>query len=338
MTNTGDDSRPQNKSSILGVLQSLRLSGLISLVTIFIFVPGFIIINAYLADFGIHHYSLFRVKYLSAGFLFFAILAVYFVFVWKRIYYAEEDVGKISVILIRGSTSKPWAVIWGLFSMIVVYAENAFGIVFSTSLVSLWLFPSVGTKIIFGLYLFFFLIDYPLNKLGLYNKYPRIMFALSCGFHILCLYVFLAFVKEKEPRTLFWTFFIITVVINFILDLRKKLQPGGSYVTKLSLFDWIWVMVLVIGLSVTFGKELYGEISPAFGGGKPVAVSLMIDQKNIPLFQQIKIKVANNLTEKLFLLLETNEEIYVIGEISEDTKTKKAIRLNKNLIEGISYK
>jgi len=136
---------------------------------------------------------------------------------------------------------------------------------------------------------------------------------------------------------LFWILVAITIIINSILDLRKKRQPEGSYVTKLSAFDFIWIMICVIVLSVYFGKNLYGKVSPELGGGKPKAISLIIDKKTIPFFKKISIEVNNNIAEDIFLLQQTNDEIYIVSKKSIDGKNKNAIQLNKNLIQGIIY-
>ena len=84
----------------------------------------------------------------------------------------------------------------------------------------------------------------------------------------------------------------ITIAINFILDKRKKIQSGGTYITKLEGFDLIWISLLVIVISITFGKTLYGKIPPGFGGGKPISVNLVIDQKTPLSFRKFQLKLT----------------------------------------------
>jgi hypothetical protein len=334
---TTENENSKYKSYASEIFQFFRLPDLITILSVFVLIPGFIIVNVYLADFGIYDYSLFRMKYLSAGFLFIMILAVYFFFVWRKIYYAEEDVGEIARILMTGSISKFGRSFWGFLAMIIVYADNAFGIVVATTLISMLAFPYINIGLVFGFLFLFFIIDYPMIKLNIYQKSPRVMFITSCIFHILSVFLFFAFIKEGEARMLFWTLVAITFIINSILDLRKKQQPEGSYVTKLSTFDFIWIMICVIGLSVYFGKTLYGKISPELGGGKPKTISLIIEKKDMSFFKKISIEINNNISEDLFLLQQTNNEIYIVSKKSIDEKNKNAIQLNKNLIQGIIY-
>lgn len=322
MTNT------TTKELLLEILKSIKLSDLIAIIGLFVIIPGFIIVNIYLANFGIQDISLFKMKYLSAGFLFIGILSIYMFFVWKRIYYAEEDVGNIHLIISPNKKS----VFWGLISMIIVYADNAFGIVFAAAFTSLILFPSNEINALFGFFLIFFIIDYPLVKLKKYQKSPKFSFSLSCAFHILSVFLFFYFIKEKEPRTLFWTFLGITLAINFILDQRKKMQSGGTYITRLDVFDLVWITICIIVISITFGKTLYGKISPGFGGGKPILVNLIVNQKGTSFFQEISIKVNDNdVSEEVSLLLETNNEIYLKNE------DDKVIQISKQLIKGMIY-
>jgi len=326
------------KFALLKVTQSLRIPELIAFLGILIFIPGFIIVNVYLTSFGIHDFSVFRMKYLSAGFLFFGILAVYSIFVWNRIYFVEEDLPKIINTLAKNMTSKFWALILGLFSTFLLYADNAFGIVFASSLAGVVLFQSREIGIFFGVYLIFFLIDYPLIKLGKYAKYPKVTYIFSFFFYIISVIIFLVFVKDYGPRMIFWGFVFVTIAINFLLDLRKKKQLNGSYMTKLSVFDWIWVIILAIVFSASFGRILYGKISPAFGGGEPTVIALIIDSKSIPLFRQTQIKIDNNSSEDVLLLMETDKEIYITKRVPNEDKTQKALRINKNIIQAIVYK
>lgn len=250
----------------------------------------------------------------------------------------EEDLPKIIVTLVQNTASKVWAVTLGLFSIFLLYADNAFGIVFASSLLSLILFQSRGIGILFCVYLIFFLIDYPLIKLGKYAKYRKITFTISFFFHILSIIVFLVFVKDYEPRRIFWGFVFITIAINILLDLRKRRQSNGSYITKLSLFDWIWILIFIIIFSTSFGSTLYGKISPSLGGGEPAVITLIIDSEDIPLFRQTQIKIDNNSSEDILLLMETDKEIYITKKGPIEGKTPKALRLNKNMIQAIVYK
>lgn len=145
------------------------------------------------------------------------------------------------------------------------------------------------------------------------------------------------FVEAKEPKTLFWTFLGITIAINFILEQRKKMKHGGTYITRLEGFDLIWISLLVIVLSITFGKTLYGKITPGLGGGKPISVNLVIDQKDTSFFQDISIKVNNNVSEEVSLLLETNNEIYFKKKNLVNDNNERVIQINKHLIKGVIY-
>ena len=323
-----------NKGTFLELLLRLKLSELITILSIFILIPGFIIVNIYLGDFGIHDFSLFKMKYLSAGLLFIAILTIYIFFVWRKIYYAEEDVGNIATTLIAGTTSKLGNIFWGILSMMIVMADNAFGIILASSLVSSIFFASKAVRIIFVILMFYFLIDYSLVKLKIPAKSPRVFFPLNGFIHSFFVFLFFYTVDEKEPIKLFWTFLLVTFFVNLILDMRKKLTQNGSYITKLSFFDLVWILIFVISLAISFGKFFYEKIDPALGGGRPISVSLIVDQKDIPIFQRLQIKVDQNLSEKVSLISQSENELYVVK--SEEIEGK-AIQLSKKLIQGIIY-
>lgn len=333
MVNTNSNLKPTAKEHFLELIKTVKLSDLIAIAGLFVIIPGFIIVNIYLANFGIQDISLFKLKYLSAGFLFVGILSTYMFFVWKRIYYAEEDVGNIYLTISPNKKS----VFVGLFSMVIVYADNAFGIVFATAFISLILFPSNEINTLFGFFVIFFIIDYPLVKLKRYQKSPKFSLSISCIFHILSVLLFFYFVEAKEPKTLFWTFLGITIAINFILDQRKKMQSGGAYITRLEGFDLIWISLLIIVLSINFGKTLYGKITSGFGGGKPISVNLLIDQKDISFFREISINVNNNASEEVSLLLETNSEIYFKKKNFAKDNNDRVIQMNKHIIKGVIY-
>jgi hypothetical protein len=87
--------------------------------------------------------------------------------------------------------------------------------------------------------------------------------------------------------------------------------------------------------SISFGKKLYGKISPGFGGGKPVAVKLLVDQKNIPFLEEIQIKVDKNMSENVFLLFQTDGEMYI--KFLVNNKNERVVQLYKELIRGVIY-
>lgn len=76
MVNTNSNLKPTTKEYFLEIIKALKLSDLIAMAGLFVIIPGFIIVNIFLANFGIQDISLFKLKYLSAGFLFIGILSI----------------------------------------------------------------------------------------------------------------------------------------------------------------------------------------------------------------------------------------------------------------------
>ncbi|MCX5804241.1 MAG: hypothetical protein NTU69_12060 [Proteobacteria bacterium] len=307
----------------------LAISGII--IGFFLYIQGFIIVNVSLRDLGIQYHPLLRTKYLSAGFLLIVILAVYFFFVWRSIYYAEELVDNFAAKLSHDKKS----IFWGIFSMFLIYSDNAFGIVISTVFISQFLFHIKQLNVFWGFLCFFFLVDYPINKLKMHEKYPRFFLPLSCLFYVSSVIIFFYFVKAKEAINLFWMFVCITFFINLLLDLRKKFV-SKSYITRINMFDIVWIGIIYIVLSITFGKLFYTKIDSTYGGGKPIEVSIFVKKEEVQQLKQLPIKFDDNKSEKVLLILQTESDIYIKSKTPNE-KSDSVIQLNKNIVSSIIY-
>lgn len=116
-----------------------------------------------------------------------------------------------------------------------------------------------------------------------------------------------------------------------IKDINANRFLSAESTRAISKFAMLIVLAFVI-LLTAWSQEVYPKISPAFGGGKPVVVQLVIlDSKNESLFTNIGIKVNSNVTEQVKLIDESESTITIV------TENGNAVKVTKSLIANIVF-
>ncbi len=63
-------------------------------------------------------------------------------------------------------------------------------------------------------------------------------------------------------------------------------------------------------------------------------INIIIDPHDIPIFQALQIKIVKDLSEKLYLISQSANEIHVVRK---DDRNNRIIKVGKKLIRGIIY-
>jgi hypothetical protein len=328
MTSTNNNSK--SEKSFLETLQLLSIPNLVAILGIFIYIPGCIIVNSYLIDYGVQDFSLFRIKYLSAGFVFIIIFTLYFIIVLQSIYYFDEKFDKILITLNPEKNS----FFWIIFSTIRVIAEYALRHIVAVLVISTMFFPEKISHINVSMRFFITLtgVIFLIVTSRLSQKWPKTVYSISGIFYLSSPFLFFHYLETTVTFKLLLMFIgISTLYVSTLFITNKK-------IINFDKSDYFVILLFLILTSAFFGKLLYGDVKPEFGGGTQVPIKLIINKKNTPLFQEIPIVVNNNISEKVFLLLQTNNEYYIIkNKDSKYNNTEKSIQLSKKIIQGIIF-
>jgi hypothetical protein len=69
----------------------IDLAGKVTGLTVFLYLLGFVTINAHLAKWGVYTFELLSVQYLAAGFVTAIAFTIFGFFVGRRLYYLDHD-------------------------------------------------------------------------------------------------------------------------------------------------------------------------------------------------------------------------------------------------------
>lgn len=265
-----------------------------------LYLLGFIIVNVYLASFGIRAFSLARATYISAGILFVithfiisvfgSILSWIVISLWIKV---EERVKKKPGLQHKAT----------FFLIYLVIASIFFFVIFLLGLFAFLHAPTapVGSMSPFQLT---FLIKYE----SLVVIIIMIMTGILIGMLI--------------------RWYINRHVVAGYRELTNLVSLNKFILTCLVLMS----PLLLMNTLQMWARSLYPEISPAFGGGAPVVVRLEVfDDKNSNLFTEIGLDVANNLTSPIRLIDNTDETLIIL------LNNGNAAELDKSLIANILY-
>lgn len=309
-----------NKTALIGVAQAVAILALI------LYVFGFIVVNTYLAGFGIVNLGFFEARYVPAGGLVLALLFIYAVTAGIHVYYGPQKVGELVSV---GKKDGKTGLAWGIYSMIHVYAGAGYGLAFATTLVGWYFLDDGGAKLLFIPMLLFFAIDFPLREKGTLDRFPRLSAILLFTFYCLFMAAFFYAIDKNALRFVFGAFLGISLVQNLI---QHEHERAGylTFFTKHMLVIVIPTVLLAFCLFV--GKFLYGEVSRGVGGGKPAVVRLLFADETLSKVGDL-VPSEGNQSDLLLLIDETSDELILIPADGESGK--KTLRLRKNLVVGI---
>lgn len=318
-------SNPEQQSVRSSQINLASIAQTIGILTAALYVFGFVVVNTYLAQFGVARFELLEARYVPAGALVAAILFIFSVTAGMHVYYGRAKVGQLVSLGIKdGKVSTPW----GIFAMIHAYAGVVFGLALATSMVG-WLFLDDERFVALSiLMLLFYLVDSPLRERGTFDRFPRVesfvLFALYCIFVVTYFYV----VDNYKLHALFGMFMALSWCLNLVLHEQESGRSFSSRYMKVSMLP-----LVLLAFCLFIGSEIYDEVPRGRGGGKPSAIRLVFSDEGISKLEGF-LPMEGNSSQDVLLIDETTQELIVIPA-SADQTAKNALRLRKDLVLAV---
>lgn len=310
---------------IYKALNPTIISQVLALLSALLYTVGLIVVNVHLASFGVQDFKLFKFRYITAGWLVLITLAVFTLLAGRRIYHAESDFVAITKLGIK----QRYGILWIVFSLIQVLVEIMFGIVVAVCWIGSLLFEGASITPVFVIITVFFVVDYTLFIGGLYKQKPKLTILIAFLFHCTSIVLFLHFVDHPALRSLFWAFVILSVFLNLIFDLRKRLVHSLSY----KFVESVWMLIVLFVFAIYFGSNLYSMTRIGIGGGKPPVVQLLLTDEGLAKLKDLLI-TRGALSEKVLLLSENSQEVIIMPANSYN-KPHSTLRIRKTFVLGI---
>lgn len=301
---------------MIRILKISDLAKLISVLVLFLYVVGFIIVNSYLTANGVFIHDFFNNSYLIAGSVYAFALVVFAYFAGRRIYFLNEDIKSFSIEL-----GLKW---WGiLFSVIFVLSEIIFSCLVSSLIVTNFLFVHEGSRQIFYRFLFLYIFwDYFMWTKGFYQKHLFITLIIALFFYIAGVFIVIH-THDKSVKSVFYFYLSLGFLINFIFDFYER---TGKFL--LSMF---WTLLSIVLVAHLWGTLYFGRIKNQFGGGNPVEARLLLSNE-VPQYLRGVLKLKEGLSGIVYILFESKNEMVI--QVPTNSKPLN-IRVSKTLIKAI---
>lgn len=283
---------------------------------------GFIVVNAYLSQFAATNRKLFDVEYIPAGILFVVLVGLYFAFM--KLFLFEGEAIVTNVLKSGGATQldRFWNIASGLF----YFSGALFWLIFLALFISVSFFDEHVTAV-FGQIATLMALSNAMFLQGLFDKHPRFrlwwFFAMQTG----GIAIFSLERKNVPASTmsLFWALLVITWASLFFIGIEQKVNRKiGPHI--------ITLLVILAGLAMAFGRHMYEKVPMALGGGKPVAVRLLVAPEAVPTVQQV-LKLNVQLSDEVLLVTENQDEILVLAK--REDGSQQPLRLSRRLFNGV---
>jgi hypothetical protein len=296
-----------------------------------VYLSGFVVVTAYLGEFGMHDYSAFRMQYLVAGGLFSLIAGLFAYFVAYPFYTANEDTKRFTrhLRLVTGQEDR-WAGLALVYTLITVLH----GILLCT-LVSGWILFPIHEQPKEFLYVFFALLFGGLlsawaltSKLAL-DARPT-AFVLVGIYRVLSIIAYV-YVATGPFSQIFWYYYLTFVALS-LFEVGRRVVSNATPLTI-----YFVVVVVMVFSAGSFGSRFYSRIRAGVGGGEPIPVQVLINEKDAPPELAHVLKRPDGSLTPLDLLAETDAEL-LLGLSQKEGRYGKLLRVKRELVQAVYMK
>ena len=245
----------------------------------FLYASGFLVLNSYLARFGILDIDFFNPRYFLAGATFVLFLVCFYLFAGRAVLlgqkWFQQDVERIS----KGSSSQFWTVVIFVHSFIHCIFFCCLSAALFTSL-------AIGQDESFVFYAglsvaFFFTYTFDITNLDV--KFPKLCEVATMILKVFAIYAFFAYVNTGVMLIVFSTYFALFFFINLVKDVFNRYRTTPDRIT----FTGIYAAVFLIFTAAAYGNLFHGKVSTKLGGARPQSVSIVLSEEarqSLPIF------------------------------------------------------
>lgn len=317
---------PSPEPKKINTIASLSLATLaqyLGLAAAGFYLLGFVIVSAHLGRFAVENRRLFDTQYIPAGVLFAVLVGLYFSFMKLWLFEAESVIQNVQ----KAGEPDGSPLFWGITAFLFQFLGISFWLIFLTLLISTMfmdqpvqqVFGEISVPAILGLMLFL---------QGTLDRHPRFRVFAFLAVDVIGIVIFVLQRKHiSEPTvSLFWVLVAITMTLTVAIGVEQKIKgPFG-------ILQLVMLMVMLTGVAMYFGLQIYDKVPMALGGGKPIPVQLLVAPDSVPTVQQV-LKLNSQLSDEVLLVMENQDEILVLAK--QQNGTQQPIRLSRRLFSGV---
>ena len=258
----------EEKRQLSAFSGSVTLPQALSVIIVGIYVTGFVAINGHLNKRGVVDFGLANSRYLAAGALHLAFLAIWYLFAGRAIVkkaWIAEEIGR--------ATALGLSPIWRFVIAISSITRLVFFTCLSAVAFSFLLLDDSKPRAFYTYLFLLFLIAYPWDFLNLDLRFPRANQLFELLTRAAGLLVFFTMVGVSSPTmAVLLHFGGISLFTNLVLDSFERFRVTSDRIA----FDVLYASLFIVLSSAIFGRLHFEYIKSDFGGGQVRPVEIVV--------------------------------------------------------------
>ena len=284
------------------------------------YIFGFIIVNSYLASFGLVSIGIIKAKYIAAGVVFLLFVSLCGLILYPTIshFLRVKEKGEF----------KPGEILWSIGSLMIIevlliyVAPDSLTLSDKPSWISL-----KGLLAVIGIISLLLIIPFRFVK-----KLSKLMDPLY--FVGMGIFAYLLF----RPSI----FIVLSSTVGLVLlgavvtsNVREVLSKKKSFTGYIAI-NIIYLVSITLGVCETYTRYLYPKIENKYGGGKPVDVTLFLEKDLEPSFKLIfeDSQKSSETIENVSLIDEDGDYFFIQKKTPQQNRT---IRIKKSLVNAVVH-
>ncbi len=268
-----EQANPENSEALLGLLKADSLGKLSAVFLGIIYLCGFLTLNSHLYKYGVVELGIASTEYLVAGAIFVLYLTVYGIFAGRSIILSKHWLGQhIDYLKERNAPAAS-----PLIAFLHMFIELTFFHCLSAALFSTFAFGQIESIGFYAVLSLVFIISYGLDTSNWDISHPFAHLIIDGILKLVAVFSFFYLSSGSNIYIVFVVFFGYSMYINLVLDSFERYRVTKDRIV----FNLGYTAIFILLAAVTFGSSVYGKVSKKIGGGKPLEMTIGLNENSL---------------------------------------------------------
>jgi len=271
--NKSEQTNPNNSQALLSLLKADSLGKVSAVFFGIIYLCGFLTLNSHLYKYGVVELGIASTEYLVAGAVFILYLTVYGIFAGRSIILSKHWLGQHIDHLkeINAPAVSP------LIAFVHMFIELTFFHCLSAALFSTFAFGQIESVGFYAVLSLVFIVSYGLDTSNLDVRHPLAHLIIDGILKLIAVFSFFYLSSGSNIYIVFAAFFGYSMYINLVLDSFERYMVTKDRIV----FNLGYTAIFILLSAVTFGSFVYGKVSKKIGGGKPLEMTIGLNENSL---------------------------------------------------------
>ena len=303
-SDNSEQTNSQNSQALLSLLKTDSLGKVSAVFFGVIYLCGFLTLNSHLYKYGVVELGIASTEYLVAGAVFVLYLTVYGIFAGRSIILSKHWLGQhIDHLKERNAPA-----ISPLIAFVHMFIELTFFHCLSAALFSTFAFGQIESVGFYAVLSLVFIVSYGLDASNWDVRHPFAHLIIDGILKLIAVFSFFYLSSGNNIFIVFAAFFAYSMYINLVLDSFERYRLTKDRIV----FNLGYTVIFFLLSAITFGSSVYGNVSKKIGGGKPLEMTIGLNESSLESHPS---RIESPIVGKV--VYSTKDNVYI--QIEKDT-------------------